>query len=1154
MRTKAKGSARPSGGGKSKAKSKFVKGRLQLKAKCFCGVCRQRHGSVVWAEDAEQNDEKDEIENRCAECSELCQELSDKPWCGFCEDYEENEDTRSRVEKARQVKRGRATAECEDGSLLKVKRFGIRMARDVLAKTKAQLKSELPEDIDVEKVKVPCIDVPRLDGGSEKNYLFEDPLSQGTRMTVFVEFTDESSTTTLKPDDVLIEGHLENRLRKAAAERARLPEFQGLFGKLVSFESLAESSSGIRKSGGGRHGAIGRPKPLAAAVGGLTETSPQALAQVVAAAEDDAHACDEAGSTCDAMPADSLAHSFNEASVGEMKCLQHGSVKQERGRSSSPAQSTAKSECNERSRSPMAKTQPKAEGVVSASSGLRSSPVSDGKGTVMTEEIRKMTPHQKSDYWASKVDYDLVLVDRQDRRFVRQGSDLVARHRGTTDPSLKSKLDTLTVKLGNAAVLERLSPSNIEGEEQRAIVEAIDLALHLEMALPHSVQLSLLKVRLRDYSRRGSWPLDVMKIVACWHVEPIAEGCTSTKFDPKLPTVSTLQVDDTTKVETFRDYFCYSIIEPLIKLGPSRRPDFYKWVMALLQFVEESAEDAEVSDCVAACVFDTIVALRGLAALLSKSVGPSSTSQVFVSAVSSLRKDSTNKVRPLCCKVSLLIAVDQGYTGALLKEFLKYESALPQIEDDLKEAFNDFLGNTVVAPGTRPCQVALLGVVENIAQWECSLRPGSCDELVDKVSNILAEHITKSLEALSSDAGNGDLVRCAELSSLLAKASAQWPLSQELPDLSSQVRARASHFSSEEVAKMLAERCSKALATLKAMPTKDFDFEASVVDLVGQSIDVGVSHALKQLPSQVELLLLEVMRKLNTSAAWATSADISVLVSLAEQLLKVFEFDANAKQYHTSCLRVLVAGHELSRTSASLKGEHTLLVANRDRKFPEAHVHGVQRALKVLTEAMPSCLELPKRVGDLTHVAKRKGEAEELLVEFEKLVTNNAVTNLMVAMEELDKVCHGPREGEAWDEEWKACTSQEAKDKAWDKAVKLLLSVKISVIDDKKNQVQQARAALALAMEPFSKTEQDHPEMTEQTITALETMLHKAAMTKIEGTIMYISKSVTDPVTLRNKMVVQKRLAKKEEEHDGQTSNIMNEKVRQIMLDALKFK
>lgn len=759
-----------------------------------------------------------------------------------------------------------------------------------------------------------------------------------------------------------------------------------------------------------------------------------------------------------------------------------------------------------------------------APSGSSSTPTKP----VGTEDVRSMTPHQKADYWHNLLCVVDTMLDKQDRRPIRQGTDLVFRNSGTSDPSLKFKLEELSAKLGQVALAERLTPAGLLKCSDDDIVEALDVMMQLEVQLPPKVQLGLVTRRLRQHEGDLDSACGAFRVLVPWRVDLTSAGDCDSIFDCKKPTVFSTGVDEEEKIKFFSDWVSDNLLAPALEQAPPAADKLIEVCKALLRDTVVATEDADdLSDGVAAVVYDCVSCLRGVAALLQRHLTvdilvPSIFKSVGLLRTSKHRASSTN----ICYKIALFIAKDVNFTGNLLKEFTKHEPAFMESRADIEQAFFLLDGLQAEALGSGACHASLQRLLPRLKEWEAKLRPGATKALQDLARSKCADHFAKCLAPPSlTGASDAAPVKADDLLSLVRVAISVWPLAGGFEQTQVALMAKGDQDAVREVHQELDAECQKLAAALSPASKSLVVLDEALLSSFKATVKSAIEPSCMTPPASAEGVVNAALKALNSKAAWASPDDTTQLMDVAQLTLDLWGGDGGEqKTYFSNCLRVLASGVRALRAMKSLGdliGKEGTTGTMLLKGLPL--VVACLRATERLKLDLAQGVALPSVAGDWERASGVVLESQALLGSAKDMLATSSQAAFEQNVYALGSVCcGGASDNELWSQGLAA--SDGAIDPAtWAAATKELISVDIKQLDQRIAEVKARRDDCDTVCETFGEHSDEVAVLRATSVKSVQ----RAELTKVEGAIVYIcDKFLDDDVARRNKLAQQRNKLK----------------------------
>ena len=233
------------------------------------------------------------------------------------------------------------------------------------------------------------------------------------------------------------------------------------------------------------------------------------------------------------------------------------------------------------------------------------------------DELRKMTPHEKCNYWNTRIDLLAHISGKGDNRFCRHAMSFLETYETTSDATLKSLMATLEAKVGLAAKCDCLSPDRVVDLQEKEYVAYTATMNDLEFKYPVEVQLGFLRRKVANFVKQSWFSLAFVKMMLPFCD---AEDGYSELFRTDEPTVVGLTCGDDEKAKFFLNFLGYDFIQKNLEKGPDSYGSAAALFSEAIEIIQKFSADAELSAPVIEAVSDALTGLRALVVLLDHSL------------------------------------------------------------------------------------------------------------------------------------------------------------------------------------------------------------------------------------------------------------------------------------------------------------------------------------------------------------------------------------------------------------------------------------------------------------------------------------------------------------------------------------------------------
>lgn len=759
-----------------------------------------------------------------------------------------------------------------------------------------------------------------------------------------------------------------------------------------------------------------------------------------------------------------------------------------------------------------------------------------------------MTPHQKADYWYNRLFVLDAMQDRQDKRPVRQGTDLVSKNEHTSDPALRGKLEQLATRLGHIGIAERLSANGIAKATDKEIDQALDLMQALEIHLPGTVQLRLVTRRLQSIGKCPTGALDMFRVLAPWSAEATSDS-SSALFDPRRPALFAVDLPDKEKISVFIDWVVFGIVQAMLTRGETFAESAAEISKSLVSSCLTATAEQELSDELAFAVFDCLSCFRGLQAILQRAATPEVMSESMVKAVQQL-KMGTHKAntKSICARVANFISKDTEYSYERLKEFSRFEAGVIECREAFEQVYNSLFKEGEPGAGTDGRHQALMLALSNLCAWDAKMRPGATKLVSEGAKRQCIEHVQKCLGHLNN--GQECEVAPEALAAMVQKAQIVWPLVEEFAVLKASLKKHMEAVSIEAARANLSKALGDVLASLGTDPKRLPMIDDEVAQECKAEVDKAVMYNMTNLPENAKELMVRLLKAVNCDHGWTVFEGKERLLDVASWVSGLWLHDPDTKNYYELILRTLEAGHDMLDQCSRLREQ------SRQQDFEKSCLSDIgplvnlKRAVQRTKFELAKGATLPPEVGTWRQLQNKINETDEMLGQLQESLLQVAADDLTQSLHELDRICYGGTENDTWYDPLVDAVETKGDEKAaWESAVERLLKVDLKEIDAAIRIVDDRRRSSESVLELFGASDAQTQVLLEQA----SKLKKRAEMTKVEGAIIYISRNFShNQVQLRNKLAVQKGKARLLEGDDDE-SRLMHPKIRTIMRDGMTF-
>mmetsp|Transcript_68144 Transcript_68144/g.176807 ORF Transcript_68144/g.176807 Transcript_68144/m.176807 type:complete len:1158 (-) Transcript_68144:147-3620(-) len=1139
-RGRGRGSSRPGRLGKGRIKEAGCSGNLIL-----CRKCKVEATADNWFVYDPEDPEKP-LGTACTDCGETHAELAPhEDFDDWAASLEEDEEKAEEVEKAEAIKAGKAKPDFETKSAISVERIGWRVYEPMLALTEKQLHQELEEDPKkpikksfFDNLPCPRITIPISPDEDEVHYVLANESEPYKRVERFTDFICSTENKFLQPAQNLSPEHARAQMFHEHSQKAEKCGFDFEFTPVLGFtELLQRVQSNQGSTGTPRTSARGNVQSNSSATSsGLSIARPGVTARrCVKTDPTGVSQLDEPRAKAPklSLPAEIVAFAATSASsVAEPVESVEIKDEEETLAAVTPASSN------------VAAVVPKGE-VTTAPPILMPSPTK-----AELEDLRKMTPYQKAEYWTGRLCLLSSLVGKSDGRSERQSQDLLEKHEKTQDKMLDEALDKLRTKLSSCRRGDQVSPSKVLALTDKQYKEAVAELLEVESPWPLETQEGLVARHMKTIDETKSYGVEFCKAILPWcyesekQEEEEKESVPKQQFDPFKPRIACLDAPEHRKIELFSVYFVNQFCIPMLKDGETSMSTFMTSLRSFECYIVESTEDMDLSEELCKMTMDVLNTLRALQLYFALKLNKRILSQTVVSSVGAF-EDSKGKSRDSISARVYRAMMASVFYGEKYKDFNKAKKFLLENADVLAEAQGNLIDEPI-ALVTHAAHAFFERVVKEMPRWELCLPKDMLADVKQACRARCLTHLKESIGARSQKPKEGEepldlsgTPSFEELLALVQSCMATWPLVDEFVTTRDAVSAEMNRAHEADLVEKLAEDVAgfiKHLSTLKGDVSKVDDKAVdSVIFGLVSSDGVTVPKTLDAVVSLADALL----GTFNASTYWSKGNMNHQLYDMSDHAVNIMmRSSAYKAEYYRSCFSRLQAAHKLSNAAGDFN-KLAATIEDQMAKDPKLEtIKTVQRALKAVRAC--TVVALP---GTLTwqQVELVISDAENLLQRAAGVAVASSKATLEERMVALDAVAYGAKGNESWSEAF----DQDETEENWQTSVRILGKCGIKDIDEKLKEVTEAKKAAELVKDTFEST------AFADLLGQCARMTARAEVTKIEGTVMWIvTTHAKDPAKLRTQCQRQKRLLATHEA-DGQL--LMHNRVRGLMLKAISF-
>lgn len=786
------------------------------------------------------------------------------------------------------------------------------------------------------------------------------------------------------------------------------------------------------------------------------------------------------------------------------------------------------------------------EDDVASASGLTSFGLIEKKGL---EDIRKMNAHQKASYWHGRISVRACILGLADKKSIRQGNDHLERHKDTSDPTLKSLLDTLANRLEMADIAESLAPkfvATIEDEKQYKIY--IDkLKSEFEQGWPTEVEVGMVKRRLLLLRGKLEEWQQFLQCSLPWVSDPQLAI-----FDPMVPILGATSSTEPDKAALFSSFFVYDLVDVFIKKGEPDKKKFKEFAMKAQDVLISSQKGAELEQEAAVVCLEALGALRGLHCLLEDRLSPTTLKDKHINAVKRFFDEAADpKQNNIIASTGRLIMKSEHFMAPLLQNFIKSSDTLLACSGKLVAAHNFLAGLKVDETDTKNVHETLSGYLDDIVDWMMKLQEGFCDDLAGQLCTKVVEHCTEVIKNRSTEALGQDIVEpnLAGITKMINSAAKVWPMSESFPALRDKlVVVQADLGKNERMVALEAEAAKVEKHFAEKLKKKQFDLDPEVTMEFYSAVSLADQTPSSEYPPSVDKLWEVVVGALSSKMALASEAAKDGCFTLLENIEALYE-QTNKEHYtYMKVIRTgLKKGHEMARgiaiIAASGGAGHARYLA--DEKLMLKNSLAVSSAMKSYSILRPKSPALPSGCT-WAEVDSTNALATSTLEDIYTAGVADARAKLASAMSDLDGVAHGSQDNETWHGDYDEHKNSPKAEDIWNAAVDKLLKVNVPDLDKKIKAVNACCDVLDRVTECFEKkTAEDTAWKTES-----GRIVTRARITKISATVAWIWRShQDDEVAMRIKCEGQLKLLKAFTDWERLT----HERIRSIIDSAMNM-